>query len=107
MNFANFNLFEIAKAAYQQHLENEYNGWNSSNERKAFPVEFDKGSTYMRVVSTKNGRSSHSFIVLKPVKGFQVGDILKSASWKTPALNFKRGNIFQPETWKSIRWTGC
>jgi predicted PP-loop superfamily ATPase len=101
----NFNLFEIAKAAYQQHLRNDY----GINYQGRYDIEFEKGSTYMKVVHLSSGgsRSSHSFIVLKPVKGFQVGDILKSASWKAPALNFKRGNIFQPETWKNIRWTGA
>ena len=38
-------------------------------------------------------------------KKFEVGDLLKAASWRSPARNFKRGNVMTelPET---IQWTG-
>jgi hypothetical protein len=49
----------------------------------------------------------HSFIVKedKEIRGkfWKKGDILKPASWKTPALNKARGNIFENYI---VKWTG-
>jgi ribulose bisphosphate carboxylase small subunit len=72
-----------------------------------FMVEFEQGSSYIRVVqSSRTGqRSSHSFIVVKPGK-FPVGTILKSASWKAPAKNFARGDLLTGN-FKRISWTGA
>ena len=39
-----------------------------------------------------------------PTISFKEGDLLKSAGWKTPALNAPRGNIFM-EDYK-VQWTG-
>ena len=36
---------------------------------------------------------------------FKAGDILKAASWKAPATNFVRGNLFE-KTFDRVRWTG-
>jgi ribulose bisphosphate carboxylase small subunit len=71
-----------------------------------FLIEFEEGSSYIRVVqSTPTGqRSSHSFIVKKAGQ-FPVGTILKSASWKAPAKNFARGSIVTGD-FKRVRWTG-
>jgi len=38
---------------------------------------------------------------------FEIGDILKPASYKAPTKNFARGNVFKPGGLKSIRWTGA
>lgn len=68
-------------------------------------LSFEVGSKYIRVV-TSNGssRSVHSFIVREDGPKFKKGDILKSASWKTPAKNQARGNIFGTY---HISWTGA
>ena len=59
------------------------------------------GRNYIKVMA---GNSCHSFIVAKPTKGFKEGDILMAKSWKAPATNFARGNLFEDYT---IRWTGA
>jgi hypothetical protein len=67
-------------------------------------LEYRKGSKYIKVVKTDGQESVHSFIVnIHNDKKFKYGDILKAASWNTPARNFARGNVF--ENYK-VRWVG-
>jgi hypothetical protein len=77
-----------------------------------------KGQKFVRIWKKSYGqRSAHSFIVLKdcvvniPTKrgaklSLKVGDILKCASWKVPALNFIRGNILDVN-YGACAWTGA
>jgi hypothetical protein len=70
-------------------------------------VSFERGSKYMRVVkSDGSSRSAYAFIVLRNTGKFQVGDILKPASWKTPATNFARGNVLRPQTYQNHSYYG-
>lgn len=64
-------------------------------------VRVESGSKYLRI--TVNG-SAHSFIVLRDDAKFRRGDILKAASWRAPARNFARGNVF---TVTKISWAGA
>tara|TARA_Y100000389_G_C17149429_1_gene358868 strand:- start:23 stop:367 length:345 start_codon:yes stop_codon:yes gene_type:complete len=64
-------------------------------------LSYTVGRNYIKISA---GHSTHSFIVAKPTKGFKEGDILMAKSWKAPATNFARGNIFEDYT---IRWTGA
>lgn len=66
-------------------------------------IRYEVGSKYIKVI-TEN--SVHSFIVRNKTDKFKPGDILKAASWKAPAKNFARGNIFD-KTFDRIRWTGA
>lgn len=63
---------------------------------------YSVGQKYIRIISCEHGehRSVWGFINKKEwTKSsgitFKEGDILKSAGWKTPALNAPRGNILE------------
>ena len=59
-----------------------------------------RGSKYTKIIK---GGSVWGFIVNKDGDKFRAGDILKAASWASPATNAARGNIFDGY---SIEWTG-
>ena len=86
------------KDAIVRNYESRYE--NPNGER--FGIEFDEGSKYIKIVSVSWGsRSVHSFIEKK------TGDIWRAASWKAPARNFARGNVFAPTTYiNRTTWTG-
>ena len=68
-----------------------------------FGVEFEPGSKYVKVVKISSGgsRSVHSFVEK------ETGAIWKAASWKAPAKNFARGNVFDAGTYLNrLQWTG-
>ena len=72
-------------------------------------IHFTVGQKYIRVV-TSNGhqRSVHSFIVnTYEDNKFQFGDILKAAGWAAPARNFRRGNVFETQSYQNVSWTGA
>lgn len=64
-------------------------------------LRYEFGKKYIKVIDRD---SVHSFIVMNNEGKFKRGDILKAASWRSPARNFARGNIFGEYT---IRWTGA
>ena len=72
-------------------------------------LSFKKGRNYIKIISSRNGgnKTVHSFIVLKPTKGYEIGDILKAAGWNAPATNFKRGNVFELASLPGVTWTGA
>ena len=68
-----------------------------------FGVEFEYGSKYVKIVTISGGgsRSVHSFVE----KGD--GNIWRAASWKAPARNFVRGNVYNISSYeKRVQWTG-
>jgi hypothetical protein len=71
------------------------------------------GKKYIKIVSEFGG--AEGFIVnTSDDKTFRLGDMLKSASWSTPARNFARGNVLddmpkngsQQKGLPPIKWTG-
>ena len=66
-------------------------------------VRFEQGSKYVKVIA---GTSVHSFICLKDNGKFKKGDILKAATWSSPARNFARGNVIAKQ-YGATTWTGA
>ena len=66
-------------------------------------IGFHEGRKYIKV-TTKG--SAWGFIVKSADAKFKEGDILKAASWASPARNAARANLFQPETFINVNWTG-
>lgn len=59
------------------------------------------GKKYIKILT---GHSVWGFVVKDDTdKKFRKGDILKAASWASPARNSARGNVFDGY---DIRWTG-
>lgn len=98
--------FTDAMETYAQHIIDDYDVWKN-NSKENMIVTFEEGSKYIRVVCTYYGsRGAHSFIVKKHPT-WPLGTLLMCASWKAPAQNFSRGNIFDKESYiKRARWTG-
>ena len=68
-----------------------------------FGIEFEAGSKYVKIVSISGGgsRSVHCFVEKAN------GNILRAASWKSPARNFIRGNVYDQTSYiNRVRWTG-
>lgn len=67
-------------------------------------ISFTEGKSYIKVCTNT---SVHSFIVKTDGPKFKKGDILKAASWASPSKNFTRGNIFNPESFENVNWSGA
>ena len=84
------NIIEAMKRDYAQagfDLEENY--------------EVKEGRKYIKII---RNRSVSAFISKVDFKHFKKGDVLKAASWNTPALNSARGNVF--EQGYPMQWTG-
>lgn len=99
---------DIGIQEYVAHLQADYDN-RSGNQFIEF--YYETGRKYIHVIMNHVGqfsagqRSSHSWIMIDDDKKFKQGDILKSASWKAPARNFKRGNVLTGD-FKQIKWAG-
>jgi hypothetical protein len=104
---------------YLEHIRNDYVRWSGlckdatpshikvrdeMIEKFKREVRFEEGSKYIKVI---HGSSVHSFICRNDMGKFVRGDILKAASWKAPARNFARGNIYNGDGFQQVRWTGA
>ena len=68
-------------------------------------LTIEEGRKYLKIVKKLGEQSMVWGFVVKgdDDKKFQKGDILKAASWASPARNQARGNIFG---FFDVRWTG-
>ena len=104
--------FDIAIARYMDHIKQVYNDYIIMP-TGTFSLSLSAGSKYIKVFqcpSDGGARYVHSFVVKKEFtnsKGtvFRVGDVLKAASWNTPATNFPRGIILDG-TFGRVEWCG-
>ena len=92
----------------------DYKRWSTSNGQKELSgyakkqvdtwdskTKINNGKKYIKIVQ-ENG--VFCFIAKEDFKHFKVGDILKPAGWKAPALNSPRGNVLSGNY--PIQWTG-
>lgn len=96
---------------YRKHIQDDYDAWTvkarANGYVPSFFVIYKSTRKYIKFITTSHGSPSvHSWIVLEDDGKFKRGDILKAASWKTPALNFARGNIFDI-AYPRVTWTGA
>jgi hypothetical protein len=91
-----------ALIGYKDAIVRNYEARYENPNGERFGIEFDEGSKYIKIVSVSWGsRSVHSFIEKK------TGDIWRAASWKAPARNYTRGNVFEPDSYLNrTTWTG-
>ena len=122
---------EVGMARVKEALENDYAEWCGRSNypigedfpkdadgqarldamlQSRYNVIFKEGRNYIKVIRSEDREDSGKresvvgFIVKKASKGFQVGDILKAASWQSPAMNFARGHV-EDENLK-LCWAG-
>ena len=98
--------FLNALAELEMRIIEDYNAFSSGGSNDIMKAEFADNINYapgrkFLKITTKS--SVWGFINLSHPK-FEEGDLLKAASWKTPALNRPRGNIFNNDY--VINWTG-
>ena len=91
--------------AAQQKVADDYAVWSKNSTRPMGDgpkLDIMSGPRYIRIVSVQHDqRSAFAFIDKTN------GDVLYAASWKAPARNFARGNIFDEHRGVGrIRWTG-
>lgn len=97
-------LVESIKADYRKSVKDER---AETEHAKAQISRFDssfsiqEGRKYFKIVS--NG-SAWGFIQKESDGKFNAGDILKAASWASPAKNSARGNVLKGGY--TISWTG-
>lgn len=91
------------KSEIRQTMMEEYNNG----------LSVEEGQKFIKLISRKgSSRGVLGFIVKEDGKAklkngtvLKRGDLLKANSWKAPALNFTRGNIFNLDA-STIQWTG-
>jgi hypothetical protein len=116
----------LLKQAVEQVVEtmkNDYIRWSTQDGKKAMSeyskevvdnwnIEIKDGQKYIKLIKTDHkssmqGGSVQGFIVKVPTKGFVEGDMLKAAGYNAPAMNFKRGNVYEDaNNMNIISWTG-
>lgn len=96
---------------YANHLKSSFKAWSSrsvDHVELPFDIEFHPGRKFVKVVKVSHNqfRSVHSFICILDHDKWKVGDILKAATWKQPAKNYTRANVFNKNSFADVIWTG-
>jgi len=78
----------------------DYENFGYANTHRKLDFEVKEGKKYIKIIRDDG---VHCFIVKENDNKFNKGDILKPASWSTPAKNQARGNILSGF---NIAWTG-
>ena len=111
------NVTELVEGldAMLDHMRADYAQWSDlgddpngtrtrMTEEYCASLQYSMGKKYVKVT---DGSSVKAFVVAcDDDKKFQYGDILKPAGWRTPARNFRRGNVLD-RTFDRVRWTGA
>ncbi len=111
------NVTELVEGldAMLDHMRADYAQWSDlgddpngtrarMTEEYSASLQYSMGKKYVKIT---DGSSVKAFVVAcEDDKKFQYGDILKPAGWKTPARNFRRGNVLD-RTFDRVRWTGA
>ena len=98
--------------AMLDHMNDSYREWMKTDDpiKKRMCNEYHASLHYYmgkKYVKVTDGSSVKAFVVAcEDDKKFAYGDILKPAGWKTPARNFRRGNVLD-RTFDRVRWTGA
>ncbi len=83
-----------------------YKNDRNRNDGSNYSIRYEFGSKYIKIIKHYWGSSSVAgFIVNSHNAKFPYGTLLKAASYKAPALNFSRGNIFELQN-RTFAWTG-
>ena len=113
--FGLVSLYQLSFTYFAGNVEDDAKtyakGKVSDNDGKAL-ANFEKncsvqpGQNYIKVIREN---AVHAFVIKKltdktKAMGFKVGDILKPAGWRAPALNKARGNVLEGNFY--INWTG-
>lgn len=76
--------------------------WMRDEYAKSFKFVF--GKKYIKIVV--RGSCSGFIVNTDNDPDFQLGTLLKAASWAAPARNFSRGSIFDSADVAKVSWTG-
>ena len=95
----------LSNLAEEDYYSENGGGYKRQADFKVYPAG---GSKYLKLVVESYGQKSVFGFIVADAEGtnFKYGDLLKAASWKAPAKNFARGNIFDPASYSDLRWTG-
>jgi hypothetical protein len=98
----NADFVKFVSSALSQ-IDRDYDRQKDRIRKFNSELQFKVGKKYIKFTS---GRSVWGFVMIEDDDKFLKGDILKPASFNTPARNFARGNILNGDFGRT-QWTGA
>jgi len=97
---------DMALTEYMDIIKADWSRWRqiSGLSENNLNVFIKPGSKFFKICV--EGSGVHSFICRKAHGIWQIGDVLKAATYNAPAKNFKRGNILKQEYSGRVSWSG-